>query len=135
MRNLTELEAYRDKSHWVLALFGNAGDYENGVFRVPFPRTGVTLLAIATANGDGWDHVSVSLPGRCPNWLEMEHIKRMFFHDDETAMQLHVPPGDHISFAHNCLHLWRPVGMDIPRPPARLVGAPFMISAQQGGGA
>jgi hypothetical protein len=39
-------------------------------------------------------------------------------------MQLHVPPTDHISFAHNCLHLWRPIGVEIPQPPRELVGAP-----------
>ena len=53
----------------------------------------------------------------------MEHVKRAFFKDDETAMQLHVPPSDHVNHHPHCLHLWRPNdGRDIPRPPAIFVG-------------
>jgi len=69
-----------------------------------------------------WDHVSVSRANRCPNWPEMEHVKRLFFQDTETAMQLHVPAADHINNHPYCLHLWRPHGVEIPRPPAIFVG-------------
>ena len=92
------------------------------MFALPYPRTGVTLTCIAST-GEGWDHVSVSLSNRCPNWLEMEHVKRAFFEAHETAMQLHLPPEDHISVHPNCLHIWRPNDgrCSIPRPPAKLV--------------
>lgn len=79
-------------------------------------------LRVIASSGEGWDHVSVSLPGRCPNWPEMEYVKRLFFKDSEAAMQLHVPPDDHINCHPNCLHLWRPLKGEIPRPPAILVG-------------
>lgn len=124
MKNLNELNLYRDNSDHVRALFGSVGNDCNGVFNVPFPRTGVLLKVIAST-GLGWDHVSVSLPNRCPNWIEMDHIKRMFFRDDETAMQLHVPPDEHRNLAATCLHLWRPQTNDIPRPPNKLVGAGY----------
>jgi len=65
-------------------------------------------MRVMASAGMGWDHVSISRQNRCPNWPEMEHIKRLFFRDDETAMQLHVPPSDHISIHPYCLHLWRP---------------------------
>ena len=52
----------------------------------------------------------------------MEQVKRLFFRDDETAMQLHVQPADHINCHPHCLHLWRPHGVEIPRPPAFMVG-------------
>ena len=94
MKDLTQLDAYRQRTPRVLARYGSFGDQGNGVFSLPSPRGGGALLCIAS-NGDGWDHVSVSLPNRCPNWPEMEHVKRLFFADDETAMQLHVPPADH----------------------------------------
>lgn len=82
---------------------------------------GVSLRIIATIN-DGWDHVSVSTQHRCPTWDEMEFVKREFFHPHETAMQLHVPPSDHVNIHPYCLHLWRPNdGREIPRPPAELV--------------
>ncbi len=122
MKNLNELNAYRDRSPAVIKFYGSAGDHETGVFRLPYPRTGVTLAVICTANGDGWDHVSVSLPNRCPNWPEMEFIKRTFFKDDEVAMQLHVTPKEHISVHPYCLHIWRPVNAEIPLPPSGMVG-------------
>lgn len=121
VRNLRLLDAYRDMSPEVRAHYGGFGDETCGVFRVTSPIDRGEILAIASSGG-GWDHVSVSRPNRCPNWPEMEHVKRMFFKDDETAMQLHVPSADHISLHPNCLHLWRPHHVEIPRPPAIFVG-------------
>jgi hypothetical protein len=51
-------------------------------------------------------------------------MKRLFFREDETAMQLHVPATDHINCHPHCLHLWRPTEVEIPRPPAIMVGPP-----------
>lgn len=96
---------------------------DGGLFEIPSPETGTTLRVIATT-GAGWDHVSVSTPRRCPNWQELEKVKRLFFQDSETAMQLHVPPAEHINNHPYCLHLWRPRYVDIPRPPAYMVGSP-----------
>ena len=79
------------------------------------------MVVIATV-GDDWEHVSVSRPKRTPHWAEMEQVKRTFFMPDETAMQLHVPAEDHVNHHPFCLHLWRPVGIEIPRPPAEYVG-------------
>lgn len=93
----------------------------DGAYRIPF--RGVALNVISST-GLGWDHVSVSLPNRCPTWEEMEFIRGLFFRDDETVMQLSVPRSDHISLHPYCLHWWRPNdGQTIPRPPNELVGA------------
>ena len=92
----------------------------NGAFIFRTPIDGKTLRVIAS-NGDGWDHVSVSLTSRAPRWEEMEFIKRKFFHDYETAMQLHVPPSEHVNNHPHCLHLWRPHNSEIPRPPKIMV--------------
>lgn len=114
------LEIYRDKSRDVIAHYGNAGDETCGVFQIPSPVDGRVLRVVAAA-GEGWDHVSVSRPDRCPDWREMEYVKRLFFNEHETAMQLHVPPADHIDVCKTCLHIWRPHGAPIPRPPAWMV--------------
>jgi hypothetical protein len=107
-------------------MFGFPGDETCGAFNVPCPSTNTILMVIASS-GEGWDHVSVSLKNRCPNWTEMDYIKRKFFADNETVMQLHPPVNDHISFCHTALHLWRPNdGRIIPRPPNELVGAPII---------
>lgn len=121
MRDLRTLNAFRATGQAVEAIFSGCEPALGGAFFIPSPATGTTLKVIASV-GEGWDHVSVSLPNRCPNWTEMERVKRLFFRDDETAMQLHVPPTDHINNHPFCLHLWRPLVGSIPRPPGILVG-------------
>lgn len=121
MRNLSLLDIYRYSGPDIMALWGWAGDETCGCFHLPSPVDQAPMRVIASSEG-GWDHVSVSRRNRCPNWTEMEHVKRLFFRDDETAMQLHVPPADHINCHPYCLHLWRPQGIEIPRPPAIMVG-------------
>jgi hypothetical protein len=129
MRNLNDLDRWRVREPEILKRFGSYGDHTCGVFRLDFAdpahphSTTVTLLCIASC-GEGWDHVSVSLPTRCPTWGEMDFIKRRFFKPDEPAMQLHPPERDHISHHPYCLHLWRPQtprAGRIPFPPQRFV--------------
>lgn len=98
---------------------GAPGTDDGGCFVVRSDH-GVDLSVIA-ATGEGWDHISVSTPTRCPTWAEMEQVKRLFFKPDETAMQLHVPPRAHISVHPHCLHLWRPHDAPIPVPPVWMV--------------
>ena len=117
MRDLNELNEYRCEEV-ERTLYGTTGDSGNGVFMIPYKKMKLYVIA---SNGHGWDHVSVSAKGRAPTWEEMEHIKRLFFKDDETAMQLHVPPSEHINLAMNALHLWRPQCENIPRPPHYMV--------------
>ena len=121
MRDLRVLDGRRLRSPEVLKLWGWYGDETCGAFLIPSPIDGQTLKVVASS-GDGWDHVSVSRENRCPNWTEMDHVKRLFFKDNEVAMQLHVPPDEHINFHPYCLHLWRPLDVEIPRPPAGMVG-------------
>jgi len=92
--------------------------HHNGAFLIV--RKEQTLRIIA-ASGGGWDHVSVSLETRCPTWDEMDFIKRVFFKETETAMQLHVPEADHINIHPFVLHLWRPHLRKIPVPPKDFV--------------
>lgn len=122
MRNLSLLDAFRETGPDVMAFCGWAGDETCGMFHVNSPIDGAPMRIIAST-GEGWDHVSVSRRNRTPNWPEMEHVKRLFFKENETAMELHVPPTDHVNCHPNCLHLWRPNdGREIPRPPAIMVG-------------
>lgn len=121
MRNLHLLDIYRDTSREVISFFGSVGDHETGMFWISSPIDSSSLKVIASS-GDGWDHVSVSRRNRCPNWPEMEYVKRLFFKEDEAAMQLHVPPKDHVNCHPYCLHLWRPLNVEIPRPPSIMVG-------------
>jgi hypothetical protein len=111
-----------------------------GCFQVPFTGkmrgiTYRTTLRVIASRGGGpaeiggddpysrWDHVSVSLPDRCPTWEEMCFIKELFFAPDEVAMQLH-PVKDYVNNHPFCLHLWRPLDAEIPLPFAEMVGIP-----------
>jgi len=121
MRNLNLLEQYRQRGPAILELYGWEGDEARGAFIVPSCIDRQMLVIVASGSG-GWDHVSVSHKNRCPSWPEMEQIKRLFFEDHETAMQLHVPPDDHINNHPYVLHIWRPQQTEIPRPPSIMVG-------------
>ena len=94
----------------------------SGAFAFRFEDEGPDFVVVAS-NGDGWDHVSVSTANRCPTWEEMDRIKRIFFKPGEVAMQLHLPPDDHINCHPYTLHLWRPHGVKraIPLPPKEFV--------------
>ena len=124
MRNLLEpqIDRHRRMDAGVIALMGDAPLRENGFFELPGQEHPQVTLRVLVSVGEGWDHVSVSTRHRCPSWDEMEYVKRLFFEDDETVMQLHVPPSAHVNYHPYCLHLWRPLVGKIPRPPAELVG-------------
>lgn len=107
--------------------FGN-----NGAFFVPnrAARTrglstrehGSVPLKVIASDGEGWEHVSVSLPTRCPTWAEMAFIKSVFWDADDCVVQFHPPESEYVNNHPFCLHLWRPTGHQIPTPPSLLVG-------------
>lgn len=111
MKDLRDLDEYRFMEG-DMRRYGSYGGRAQGVFVVPNDPP----LRIIADTGQGWDHVSVSCETRTPTWEEMDRVKRLFFKDTETAMQLHVPPTDHINIHPNCLHLWRPKLRRIPTP-------------------
>ena len=70
----------------------------------------------------GWEHVSVSRKSRVPSYEDLVRIKNLFWDNSDTVMQLFVPKEDHVNYRPYCLHLWRPLNSEIPRPPSLLVG-------------
>jgi len=93
----------------------------NGAFFIP-SRPGQVPLKVLASDGLGWDHVSISLPNRCPTWDEMCRIKALFWDEEDAVMQLHPPRSDWVNNHRFCLHLWRPQQAEIPLPPAVMVG-------------
>jgi hypothetical protein len=49
-------------------------------------------------------------------------IKDIFWDEDDCVIQYHPPKEDYIDNHKFCLHLWRPIGVEIPRPPKIMVG-------------
>lgn len=95
--------------------FGN-----NGMFIVPLKHQ-QRLLVLAT-DGAGWEHVSVSRRDRCPTWEEMCQVKEMFWDDEDCVIQYHPPKSEWVNNHPRCLHMWRPIGIELPRPHPMLVG-------------
>lgn len=101
-------------------------DGNNGAFsfylQVAPEKRHLRFFTIAS-DGAGWEHVSVSLPDRCPTWAELCAIKNLFWDEEDCVVQYHPPKSDYVNNHQFCLHLWRPIGVELPRPPAVLVGA------------
>ena len=94
--------------------FGN-----NGLFAIPFEGH---LLTVIASDGFGWDHVSVSLKNRTPNWEEMCFVKDLFWDKDECACQFHPSESEYVNNHEYCLHLWKPQDQEIQLPPSLMVG-------------
>jgi hypothetical protein len=96
-----------------------------GWFLLPGP-CGRELRVLASCGdeelGVDWEHVSVSIPTRSPNWEEMCFVKSMFFDSEETVIQIHVPQSQWINNHPHCLHLWRPTKFEIALPPSNTIG-------------
>lgn len=123
MRNTPNLKAERYRvTKGPLGSDSSLGN--NGMFVVPVTTDDgrrVELTVVVSDQGS-WDHVSVSHPHRDPSWREMDQVKALFFRDDETVLQFHVPRAMHISNHDHCLHLWRPHGPAVALPPSWMVG-------------
>jgi hypothetical protein len=88
-----------------------------GAFVIKKPTGVLRLIASGGDETIRWEHVSVSLEDRCPTWAEMSYAKSLFWGPEETVMQLHVPEAEHKNVHPFCLHLFRPINVEIPRPP------------------
>jgi hypothetical protein len=109
-------EEYRVKSGQ-LASTAEIGN--NGCFLVPFESYTFTVIV---SDGMDFDHVSVSLNNRTPNWKEMCFIKELFFGKDDCVVQYHPSEGEYVNNHEHCLHLWKSQKVDMPVPPSILVG-------------
>lgn len=102
----------------------------NGAFIVPNPSAYARqrVLIIIASDGGGWEHVSVHVMDSetntqsTPTWDEMCHIKNLFWSDDECVIQYHPPAANYVNNHPYTLHLWKPVGIEIPQPPSIMVG-------------
>lgn len=97
------------------------GEGNNGCFMVRVNGKLTRLMCIAS-DGMGWEHVSVSLPDRCPSWNEMCAIKDLFWDWDDWVVQFHPASSEYINNHPFCLHLWRPTEVEFPKPGVWMVG-------------
>lgn len=88
----------------------------NGAFMLP------DGMRVICSDGDGWDHVSASYEDRCPTWDEMCALKDLFFDKHEMVLQYHPAEADYVNHHPFTLHLWKPQGVEVPKPPMYMVG-------------
>jgi len=93
----------------------------NGAFMLTQKKNKPDLFIIAS-DGLGWEHVSISTSQRTPTWSEMCKVKDMFWDKEDCVVQYHPPESECINNHPYCLHIWRPIGTDIPKPPGLLIG-------------
>jgi hypothetical protein len=119
-------EKYRITKH-KNPLFNSDESYgNNGCFEIPL-ETGFKLIAhIIASDGEGWEHVSVHViadgSSVIPRWGTMCEIKNIFWDEEDTVIQYHPAKTDYVNNHHYVLHLWRPIGIDFPKPPKHLIG-------------
>ena len=104
-------------------------DWPNGAFTLSYKGA---RLRIISSNGEGWDHVSVSLKDRCPTWEEMCHVKSLFFSDDETVVQYHPKKEAYVNTHPYCLHLWRRQNWEHELPPEWMIGIKDLTLVEKG---
>lgn len=128
----SHLEPHRVQTAW--PPWGSCPGDRYGMFQ--FSRGEVKFIALVSTgiNPDSgepdsivpWEHVSVRAcyvrrgkitRERTPTWDEMCFIKSLFWDDEESVMQLHPPKSEYVNFHSTVLHLWKPLSVDIPRPP------------------
>ena len=110
-----QIEQYR-RVHPALGASPSGSNY--GFFVVRKYRA---TYASLPCDGEGWDHVSVSLEDRCPTWGEIQFVKELFFDDSETVVQFHPRKSHYVNKMPHCLHLWKRHGSDYDLPPEILI--------------
>ncbi len=110
------IEQYR-QSHPVL---GDSSPGANwGYFELTF--NGERLRIVSSGTGSEWEHVSVSTPSKCPSWVAMQHVKELFWDDEETVVQFHPKKSAYVNFHPHVLHLWKLSGHSAQLPPMHLI--------------
>lgn len=94
----------------------------NGLFQ--FTLDGHNIRC-AASDGEGWQHVSVSLEHepKTPRWELICKVKELFWETEDAVIQIHPPASEYVNNHEFCLHLWRCTdGREQPLPPSILVG-------------
>ena len=108
---------HRLRTHPTLGSDDSCGN--NGWFIFWFEGYQVGCCA---TDDSGWEHVSVTINrNRTPSWEVMNHVKDLFWDEEDIVIQLHPPKSQYVNHHPFCLHLWRPIGVKIPLPNPEMV--------------
>ncbi len=115
--NWTHLEPYRKS----IGPMATAESSHYGAFYLRIGKTDIIAIASAGSPAMPWEHVSLQARdyngGRTPTWAEMCYAKSLFGEPEECVVQYHPPESDYVNTHPHVLHLWKPIGIELPRPP------------------
>jgi hypothetical protein len=78
-------------------------------FIVPFRgRDFKVVTGIYQSDRGTWEHISVSLKNRNPNWDEMCHMKNLFWEKEDQCIQFHPRETEYVNLHNHALHIWKP---------------------------
>lgn len=106
MKNLKQI---RDKRLRVICM------PQNGTMGMGIIKDGdFTASVVFGTHECGWEHVSISpFGGTMPTWDQMCTIKDIFWHEEETVVQIHPKKSEYVNIMQNCLHLWKAKTPDV----------------------
>ena len=100
-------------------------DGNNGLFLIPH---GSDVLQCIASDGNGWDHVSLTVKVKnrhqfeVPSWDIMCWIKDTFWDKEDWVAQFHPAHSEYVNNHPYVLHLWRPTEQVMPKPMKIMVG-------------
>ena len=118
---------FLEKCRTLDGLMGSDASYgNNGAFAIPHPTIRRCFFSVIASDGGGWEHVSAVVAERdgstrCPRWAEMCYLKGLFWDDEEVVVQYHPAKSQYKNVHPHALHLWRPIGVEMPMPPLYMV--------------
>lgn len=118
MKNAEEI--LKDGRLQVLSADGE-GDNLRIVGNLTDPLTRKSWYVIFT-NGEGWEHMSISSRNKTPDWDTMCLAKSVFWNEDECCVEYHPRKEDYVNNHEHCLHIWKPIGVEMPTPPTIMIG-------------
>jgi hypothetical protein len=96
----------------------------NGLFIITTLKK--NKLFIIASDGEGWEHVSVHVEyngmSLTPTWSNMCFVKDLFWDVEDVVIQYHPKKSEYVNQHPNTLHLWRPIGIELPTPPTDMIG-------------
>ncbi len=128
INEINKINPILENNRMTVGPFGTKKGDQFGLFFIPVPKSPPNKIKCVCApmtlkNGEvnEWQHVSVSLPRRCPTWGEMERVKQLFWGEDVNVVQYHPKKSEYVNNHPFTLHLWKHKdGHELP--PSILVG-------------
>lgn len=94
----------------------------DGLFGFYYDSLSGKELKFVFSWGRGWEHLSVSTRHKIPTWEQMCIMKDIFWNDEEVCVEYHPKKSEYVNNHPYCLHIWKPIDVELPTPEVELIG-------------